>query len=61
MSQSKKETPLASLLFDDVEKINHDQDYWFQLRGDNPNVLIDAATPLFGFLCGSYPHRMRQH
>lgn len=48
MSQSKKETPLASLLFDDVEKINHDQDYWFQLRGDNPNVLIDAATPLFG-------------
>lgn len=33
MSQSKKETPLASLLFDDVEKINHDQDYWFQLRG----------------------------
>lgn len=48
MSQSKKETPLASLLFDDVEKINHDQDYWFQFRGDNPNVLIDAATPLFG-------------
>lgn len=31
-----------------MEKINHDQDYWFQLRGDNPNVLIDAATPLFG-------------
>lgn len=48
MAQSKKEGQYASLLFDDVEQINHDQDYWFQLRGDNPNVLIDAATPLFG-------------
>lgn len=36
------------LLFDSVEQINLDKDYWFQLRGDNPNVLIDAATPLFG-------------
>ncbi|EGQ7759655.1 DotU family type IV/VI secretion system protein [Vibrio vulnificus] len=48
MQQNKKETPLSNLLFDDVEKINHDQDYWFQLRGDNRNLLIDAATPLFG-------------
>jgi type VI secretion system protein ImpK len=36
------------LLFDSVEQINNDQEYWFQLRGDNPNTLIDAATPLFG-------------
>ncbi|ANU39456.1 type IVB secretion system protein IcmH/DotU [Vibrio scophthalmi] len=48
METIKKNSPLSSLLFDDVEKINHDQDYWFQLRGDNPNPLIDAATPLFG-------------
>jgi len=48
MEPTKKDSPLSSLLFDDVEKINHDQDYWFQLRGDNPNPLIDAATPLFG-------------
>jgi type VI secretion system protein ImpK len=36
------------LLYDNVEQINHDQDYWFQLRGDNKNSLIDASTPLFG-------------
>ncbi|QMV16185.1 type IVB secretion system protein IcmH/DotU [Vibrio spartinae] len=39
---------IDNLLFDNVENINRDQDYWFQLRGDNPNILIDAATPLFG-------------
>ena len=48
MESTKKDSLLSSLLFDDVEKINNDQDYWFQLRGDNPNPLIDAATPLFG-------------
>ncbi|WP_367989971.1 type IVB secretion system protein IcmH/DotU [Vibrio sp. NTOU-M3] len=48
MSFDKKQSQYSNLLFDDVEKINHDQDYWFQLRGDNPNILIDAATPLFG-------------
>ncbi|WP_337164788.1 type VI protein secretion system protein VasF [Vibrio fluvialis] len=48
MALSKKETQYSSLLFDNVQQINHDQDFWFQLRGDNPNVLIDAATPLFG-------------
>lgn len=48
MNVSKKDSPLSKLLFDDVEKINLDQDYWFQLRGDNSNPLIDAATPLFG-------------
>ncbi|ATC59071.1 type IVB secretion system protein IcmH/DotU [Vibrio anguillarum] len=48
MAIDKKNTQYSGLLFDSVEQINHDQDYWFQLRGDNPNVLIDAATPLFG-------------
>lgn len=37
-----------SLLFDDVKNIDADQDYWFQLRGENINLLIDAATPLIG-------------
>ena len=27
MEPTKKESPLSDLLFDDVEKINHDQDY----------------------------------
>lgn len=48
MSDEVKHIKYNNLLFDDVEKINHDQDYWFQLRGDNANTLIDAATPLFG-------------
>ncbi|MBD0785054.1 DotU family type IV/VI secretion system protein [Vibrio sp. Y2-5] len=48
MDISKKESKLSSLLFDGAEKINHDQDYWFQLRGSLNNPLIDAATPLFG-------------
>jgi type VI secretion system protein ImpK len=41
-------TQYNDLLFDSVEQINNDRDYWFQLRGDNSNRLIDAATPLFG-------------
>lgn len=48
MDTNKKESKYSSLLFDDVEKINHDQDYWFQLRGSLSNPLIDAATPLLG-------------
>ncbi|WP_318466720.1 type IVB secretion system protein IcmH/DotU [Photobacterium leiognathi] len=37
-----------NLLFDNVVNINNDQDFWFQLRGCNLNLLIDAATPLLG-------------
>lgn len=37
-----------SLLFDEVKNIDADQDYWFKLRGENINQLIDAATPLIG-------------
>ena len=48
MEIDKKNSQYSNLLFDSVEQINHDQDYWFRLRGDNPNILIDAATPLFG-------------
>lgn len=48
MTVNKKETPLSRLLFDDVERINFDQDYWFQLRGSSANCFIDAATPLLG-------------
>ncbi|SJL84304.1 type IVB secretion system protein IcmH/DotU [Vibrio palustris] len=48
MASGKRDQKYSDLLFDDVDQINYDQDYWFQLRGDNPNALIDAATPLFG-------------
>ncbi|OOF34044.1 type IVB secretion system protein IcmH/DotU [Salinivibrio costicola] len=42
------ESVFKDLLHDNVEKIDSDQDYWFQLRGHNANALVDAATPLFG-------------
>jgi type VI secretion system protein ImpK len=53
MSEVAVENPIQqkhydSLLFDDVKKIDADQDYWFKLRGENINPLIDAATPLIG-------------
>ncbi len=48
MDVNKKEGEFNKLLFDDVEKINQDQDYWFQLRGSLSNPLIDASTPLLG-------------
>ncbi|MGD8117629.1 type IVB secretion system protein IcmH/DotU [Vibrio sp. Hep-1b-8] len=48
MDNNKKQGEFSGLLHDDVEKINHDQDYWFQLRGSVSNPLIDAATPLLG-------------
>lgn len=41
---------LDSLLFDEVQKVNADKEYWFQLRGHGINPLIDAATPLFGMV-----------
>lgn len=36
------------LLFDEVSNIDNDRDYWFQLRGGNLNLMVDAATPLLG-------------
>lgn len=36
------------LLYNGVENIDKDQEFWFQLRGANPNILIDVATPLLG-------------
>jgi len=48
MTEHKKDKPFSRLLFDGAEKINKDQDYWFQLRGDSFNLFIDAAMPLFG-------------
>lgn len=35
------------LLFDQAKNINNDKDYWFQIRGYNDNLLIDAATSFF--------------
>jgi type VI secretion system protein ImpK len=46
--QSVQDTQLQRVLFDNAQKMDADQDYWFKLRGDNSNPLIDAATPMLG-------------
>ncbi|KJG12838.1 type IVB secretion system protein IcmH/DotU [Photobacterium iliopiscarium] len=43
-----RESSYDDLLFDNVNNINQDQDFWFQLRGNSINLFIDAATPLLG-------------
>lgn len=43
-----RESNYDDLLFDNVNNINQDQDFWFQLRGNSINLFIDAATPLLG-------------
>jgi len=48
MQTSDNNKQYNELLFSTVEQINQDKDYWFRLRGDCPNLLVDAATPLFG-------------
>ncbi len=48
MSETNYSSQMNDLLHDGAESMNRDRDYWFQLRGDNSNRLIDAATPLFG-------------
>lgn len=41
---------LSDLLFDHAEQINMDSDYWFSLRGQSINPVIDAVTPLLGLV-----------
>lgn len=46
-----RERHYDDLLFDEAANIDADQDYWFKLRGDNINPLIDAATPCWVWHC----------
>ena len=48
ISENMKNNRHGELMFDQVKNIDADQDFWFKLRGDNRNKLIDAATPLLG-------------
>lgn len=55
MQDEKQTKPMTGeqvegLLFDQVQNINADQEYWFKLRGDSINQLIDAASPLLGMV-----------
>lgn len=48
MKTNTTNVAVDELLYEGSENIDRDQDFWFPLRGDNPNLLIDVATPLFG-------------
>ncbi|AYV12595.1 MULTISPECIES: type IVB secretion system protein IcmH/DotU [Shewanella] len=41
---------VEELLYDEAQNMNADKEYWFQLRGDSLNALIDAASPLIGMV-----------
>ncbi|MCL1125542.1 type IVB secretion system protein IcmH/DotU [Shewanella surugensis] len=46
--KEKVEPNLEGNLFDHAKNMDADQQYWFKLRGESINLLIDAATPLLG-------------
>jgi type VI secretion system protein ImpK len=45
-----KDDQLSDLLFDHAEQLDMDSDYWFRLRGQSINPMIDAVTPLLGLV-----------
>ncbi|OKB02971.1 type IV secretion protein DotU [Aeromonas salmonicida subsp. salmonicida] len=45
-----KNEQLSDLLFDHAEQLDMDSDYWFRLRGQSINPMIDAVTPLLGLV-----------
>lgn len=47
-SIATNEPHFDELLFENATKVDADQDYWFKLRGNNSNILIDVSTPLLG-------------
>ena len=42
----QKPSSIDNFLFETATQINDDQDYWFKLRGNSLNPMVDAATPL---------------
>ncbi|OSN05123.1 type IVB secretion system protein IcmH/DotU [Lonsdalea iberica] len=41
---------LGDLLYDHAQQLDMDSDYWFRLRGQSINPMIDAVTPLLGMV-----------
>ena len=48
--ESINNEPLSDLLFEHADQLDMDSDYWFRLRGQSINPMIDAATPLLGLV-----------
>ncbi|MFC3395157.1 type IVB secretion system protein IcmH/DotU [Brenneria rubrifaciens] len=45
-----KNDRLSDMLYDHAQQLDKDSDYWFRLRGQSINPMIDAATPLLGMV-----------
>lgn len=45
-----KNEHLGELLFDNATQMDMDSDYWFRMRGQSINPMIDAVTPLLGMV-----------
>ncbi|MCL6406872.1 DotU family type IV/VI secretion system protein [Dickeya dadantii] len=45
-----KSDQLGDLLYDNARQLDMDSDYWFRLRGQSINPMIDAVTPLLGMV-----------
>ncbi|MEI7065586.1 type IVB secretion system protein IcmH/DotU [Dickeya chrysanthemi] len=45
-----KNDQLGDLLYDNARQLDMDSDYWFRLRGQSINPMIDAVTPLLGMV-----------
>lgn len=45
-----KSDQLGDVLYDHARQLDNDSDYWFSLRGQSINPMIDAVTPLLGMV-----------
>lgn len=45
-----KDEKLSELLFEHASDMNKDSDYWFRMRGQSLNPMVDAVTPLLGMV-----------
>jgi type VI secretion system protein ImpK len=50
-ASGKNREIIEETLFDNVKNIDADEDFWFKLRGNSINVLIDVGEPLLGLVC----------
>ncbi len=48
MAEEILKTNNSDILYEQVANMDTDKAYWFKLRGDNRNKMIDTATPLLG-------------
>ncbi|WP_205680344.1 type IVB secretion system protein IcmH/DotU [Brenneria alni] len=50
MTDVIKHERLGDMLYENARQMNMDSDYWFRMRGQSINPMVDAVTPLFGMV-----------